>query len=217
MDNVVRVLQVFINPHALGAAIGITVFGLMVGFLLVKGVQTLTFNKGERKSSHQYTAGGRGRYFFNADLMHSTPMGVELGANWIVEKIKELRSSKHIDKLAFIEEARGPVGLLTQKDLLVSRTRIPGLIVRIKRRLQVARVIGDIKNGETVALVSDTGTTGRKMTKAVRCLEECALNVKVPYALVLVNLNQGAEENLKKIGTELISYKKRPAEKGQAN
>lgn len=216
MDNVITVLQVFISPSALGAAIGITVFGLMVGFLLVKAVQTWTFTKGERKSRHQYTAGGRGDYFFNADLMHSTAMGVELGANWIAEKIKELKKSKDIDKLAFIEEARGPVGLLTQKDLLVSRTRIPGLIVRIKRRLRVGRVIGDIKNGESVALISDTGTTGRKITKAINCLQELGLNIKVPYALVLVNLNRGAEESLKEIGTQLISYKKRPAEKSQS-
>lgn len=214
MDNVITVLQVFITPYVLGAAIGITVFGVLVGFCFLKAVRTWTFAKGEQKSSHQYTAGERGDYFFNADLMNSTAMGVELGADWIVEKIEELKKSKSIDKLAFIEEARGPVGLLTQKDLLVSRTRMPGLIVRIKRRLRVGRVIGDIKKGESVALISDTGTTGRKMTKAIKCLQERASDIKVPCALVLVNLNRGAEESLKKISTELISYKKRQA--GQA-
>jgi len=209
MNNVLTVLQELITPYILGAAIGITAFGLLVGFFFTKAVETMTFANGERKSRHQYTAGGRGKYFFNADLMNSTATGVELGANWIVEKIEELKKSKGIDKLAFIEEARGPVGMLTQKDLLVSRTSIPGLIVLIKRRLRAARVTGDVKNEESVVLISDTGTTGRKMTKAITCLQEIGLNVKVPYALVLVNLNRGAEESLKKMGTELISYKKK--------
>ena len=207
MDNLISLLKLIIPLQVIGAAIGITLLGSLIGFLFIKVTQSLAFTKGEWRSHHQYTAGGRGSYFFDADLILSTDMGVELTANWIADKIEDFRKAKHIDKMAFIEEARGPVGLLTQKDLLVSRTGMPGIIVRFKRRLVIGRITGHIKRGESFVLISDTGTTGRKMTRAIRCLQDAACDIKVPYAITLVNLNQGAEESLKKMGTELISYK----------
>ena len=67
--------------------------------------------------------------------MLSTPDDIESVVERYLNVIHSAISEFYpIHRLAFIEKDSGPVGALTLKDLLIVRTRIPGVIIRVQRR-----------------------------------------------------------------------------------
>ena len=63
--------------------------------------------------------------------------------------------------------------------------------------------MANLKEGDTVVMLEDVVTTGGSSLRAVKRAEEAGL--KVPGILVLVDRNEGGQENIEKAGYTLVS------------
>jgi orotate phosphoribosyltransferase len=171
--------------------------------------------RGLGQSLWELTDSGPSNYFFDVDTMLSVPSDIKYVTNWFVQKITEVkRKVGHIDYIAFIEKDSGPVGVLSHKDLLVAKTNIPAIVVRVRRRLVRAAIKGEsppgerlpMAKGDTIVILSDVTTTGSQIGKAATLLKR--YGVDVPYAIVVLDREEGAEENLRAIGIEIMSLRK---------
>ncbi len=84
-------------------------------------------------------------------------------------------------------------------------TGIPYLMVRKTRKEHGAgkTVEGDLEAGEKVFFVEDTVTTGGTLIRGIEAVRE--LGGVVDTALVIVDREEGAKENLAAIGVNLLS------------
>lgn len=199
---------------AIALAIAIAVINYAIALNRAKSVDRL-LARGSGQSLWELTDSGRSSYFFDVDIVSSAPSpDVRYITTWFVQKINEVkRKVGHIDYIAFIEKDSGPIGILSQKDLLVSKTQIPAIIVRVRRRLARAAIKGDFSLGrglpiidKTIVIISDVATSGSQIEKAVNPLRRYGANT--PYAIVLLDRERGAGQTLKDIGVELISLRK---------
>ncbi len=94
----------------------------------------------------------------------------------------------------------GAVPLVTAVSL---RTGIPSAYIRKGKKHYgtQARIEGSIEKGQRVAIVEDVTTTGNTLLETVELIEEVG---GVPtHLIVVVDRNDGAEENVKEAGYEL--------------
>lgn len=89
--------------------------------------------------------------------------------------------------------------------LIVQKTGIPAVVVRLRRRLLETSFKGQhsIEKGDVVALISDVATSGGGIIKAVEKIK--TQGAEVPVALVLIK--RGGEEldsRLESAGIELF-------------
>lgn len=63
--------------------------------------------------------------------------------------------------------------------------------------------MANLKKGDTVVMLEDVVTTGGSSLRAVKHAEEAGLNV--PGILVLVDRNEGGQQNIEKAGYTLVS------------
>jgi len=136
-------------------------------------------------------SGRRSRHFLDADRFLGLPENLERFAAWFRDHVEE--TQKMVGKihcLAFIEKREGPVGLVTSKDLLSTRTKLPSIVVRPRRRLLQAALKGShtrspnvLRPGDNVIIVSDVITTGATFLRAIDILEHFGANVVEAIAL----------------------------------
>jgi len=125
-------------------------------------------------------------FFFDIDLSVTNPLMLKPIVDWYVAVIEKIKNEfGKIDKLAFIEKDSGPVGSILLTGILIDRAKIPGVIVRLRRRLSVNSLKeSNVKRGNQVILVSDVLTKGWGIESAVQKLRLCGYQVQAAVVLV---------------------------------
>lgn len=164
------------------------------------------FRLGLHTSSWALTSGGKSNYYWDLDTVLTTPSDIEAVATQYLEEIINVQKELGpINRLAFIEKDSGPVGALSLKDLLIVRSAIPGIILRLQRRILSAAIKArePLQPGEKIVIISDVATSGAGILKAANIA--WAARAKVIAAIVYFDREQGAIENLRKVGIKLSS------------
>jgi orotate phosphoribosyltransferase len=104
------------------------------------------------------------------------------------------------DRIAGVELGAVPIAVA-----LSLETRIPFLMVRKQKKDHGAGklVEGDLRPGQKVVFVEDTVTTAGSLIKAIEAVRE--LGGVVEKAIVIVDREEGARENLTAIGVGMVS------------
>jgi orotate phosphoribosyltransferase len=122
--------------------------------------------------------------------------------DWVTDAYAaELKSSGlAFNRIAGVATAGVPIATLVAYKL-----KKPFLYVRKEERNHGTKslVEGVIEPGDPVIVVDDVVTTGGNLLRTIEALRE--RGAKVEYVLVLVDREQGASENLAKIGVKLIA------------
>ncbi|WP_456472412.1 orotate phosphoribosyltransferase [Methanocaldococcus sp.] len=111
---------------------------------------------------------------------------------------KEIAKRVYEDKIAGIELGSVPIASVTsvfsKKPLIIIRKKAKDYGTKSK-------IEGDLKEGERVLIVEDVTTTGNSVIKAIEKVRK--LGGIVERVIVVVDREEGAEENLKKLGVKL--------------
>lgn len=119
-------------------------------------------------------------------------------------ELVETDCQSKIDKIAFIDKGGvGPVGMISFLAIAAANANKEILIVRPRKRLIRASIKGELRKGENVLIVSDIATSGSSIYLAAHRI--WSLGGKVPCALVLVDREAGASENLEQYGIKLYA------------
>ena len=123
----------------------------------------------------------------------------------IIEKIKiiEVDSGIRFDKMAIIDKGGvGPVGMIGLMPTALAKAKRKLIVIRPKKRLFSASIKGELKRDENVLIISDVATSGTTIYLAAQKIWH--FGGKVPNALVWMNRDVGANENLKQYGITLF-------------
>lgn len=120
-------------------------------------------------------------------------------SSMIVDKLaSEVRPSE-VDAVVGIATAGVPLAAM-----LAYKLRIPMGYVRVERKDHgLNNLVEGELSGLRVCIIDDVATTGSTIVKAIKNLEETG--VKPVEALVVIDREQGASENLSKHGVELVA------------
>jgi orotate phosphoribosyltransferase len=137
-------------------------------------------------------------YYIDLRAVPSYPGLFDLMTDAYVLTLSELKIP--FDRIAGIATAGIPLAALVAYKL-----GKPFLYVRKEERVHGTQrlVEGDVKAGDMVIILDDVVTTGGNLLRGIRALRE--RRAKVGHALVLVDREQGAKENLEAAGVKLIS------------
>ncbi|MBM3250037.1 MAG: orotate phosphoribosyltransferase [Candidatus Omnitrophica bacterium] len=148
------------------------------------------------------SSGKASNYYLDGRIITLTPEGAYLVASIILEMARP-------DKVAAIggptlgaDPIAGAVAALSH----MKGEPVRAFIVRkaAKEHGMSRQVEGPaLRSGESVILVDDVATTGKALIEAKVALDK--LGVKIKKAIVIVDRNEGAKENLAKAGIALES------------
>ncbi|ADG13358.1 orotate phosphoribosyltransferase [Methanocaldococcus infernus ME] len=137
------------------------------------------------------SSGKRSSYYVDIKKAITNPEVLEMIGKEIAKRVYE-------DKIAGIELGSVPiasvVSVLAKKPLVIIRKKP-------KDYGTMSKIEGEIKEGEKVLIVEDVTTTGNSVIKAINEVREAGGIVE--RVIVVVDREEGAEENLKKIGVKL--------------
>jgi len=136
------------------------------------------------------TSGKESNYYINVKKLITKPEVLKLIAELMKEKAEEI--GVNFDRVAGPE--LGAVPIATALSL---ETGKPLVIVRKKPKGHGtgSQIEGDVKPGDRVLLVEDVTTTGGSVLRSAKVLEK--EGAKVSAIIVVVDREEGAEENLK--------------------
>jgi orotate phosphoribosyltransferase len=209
MNIVIDFIKNFIGSSLFFPAI---VFGLGIGlitYFILERERKIVNNmllSGSHTSWWPLVGGGISSKFFDLDQLVTNTKGkkfmLEVYNDLINEVLDEIGV---IDCLAFIEREVGPIGALQLKELLVSKTGIPAVIIRPRKRLVKAGIKGiNLIPGQRVVILNDVATSGRGIAKAKNILEK--FGVEVPAAVVFISRENGEIQKEKLGKTKLKFY-----------
>ena len=151
------------------------------------------------------SSGKESNYYLDGRVITLTPEGAYLVASIILKMVKD----NNIDAIGGPTLGADPiVGALAALSH-INKFPIKTFIVRkqVKEHGTQRQVEGPaLKKGSRVILVDDVATTGKALIEAKEVMDR--LGVEVEYALVIVDRQEGAKENLSKIGLKLNSILK---------
>jgi len=177
------------------------------------------------QSVYTLAGGSPSDYFLDADKMMSKPEFVEILSGYYAKEIRKAMKSCKIDKLAFIEKKVGTVGILPLMGLIILKTKLNGIVVRVQKQVEIGKLKYSLgvepKHGEAIAIVSDVATAGEGTIEAATAIR--VAGASVPFVFVFYDREQGARELLAKNDiqlrtvtsyTELARFGLVPPEKG---
>ena len=137
----------------------------------------------------------KSNYYIDIKKASTNPKTLKLIAKHVAIKVKEM----DVNVVAGVE--LGGVPLATAVSLELG---LPLLIVRktTKNYGTKSRFIGDIKPKDKIVILEDVTTSGSSVRNAIEIVNEAGASVR--YAISVVDREEGAKENLEKIGVELI-------------
>jgi orotate phosphoribosyltransferase len=175
----------------LGAGFGVAI-GITSKFLL-QGSERDFFTSlkvGFGASPWFLTQGRESDRYYDLDLVLRDPKATRRVTDWYASAVEDVeRRHGRVDRLVFFEKDSGPVGALVLAGALIEKTGVPGMIVRPRRKFQVASVKGacQITKDAVVVLISDVATTGTSMEAALDVLIE--RGIRPTEAIVYVKRN----------------------------
>jgi orotate phosphoribosyltransferase len=140
-------------------------------------------------------SGKKSKYYIDIKKASTDPKTLKLIARQAAFRIKQM----DVNIIAGVE--LGGVPLATAVSM---ETELPLLIVRkaVKDYGTKSRFVGDIKPEDRLVMLEDVTTSGGSVRDAVEVVRETGANVK--YVICVVDREEGAIENLKEIGVELV-------------
>ncbi len=150
-----------------------------------------------KKGRFVLTSGKISDYYIDLKKAYTDPRILKLISRRIIRIIK--KENIQFDKIAGIELGSVPIAVALSLDLDKQF-----LIIRKKKKEHGTerKIEGEVKEGEIVVIVEDVTTTGNTVVEAVKSLRNSGAVVK--DVVVVVDREEGAEENLKKEGVRLI-------------
>lgn len=146
--------------------------------------------------SFRIKSGERSPYYLDLSWLLSSPFDLNLVTNMVANRIKKLRMSHRIDKLASIE-LKGALLLPS----IACQLNLPSIIVRkaAKSYGLTGRIAGGtITQGEHLLFFDDVISQGTSKLEGIKPLEE--LGAQVDHILILVDRKQGGKETLENLG-----------------
>ncbi len=152
--------------------------------------------KAVKRGEFTLASGKKSDYYINIKEVYTKPEVLKE----IAVKMAEIIEGKKIDKIAGVAIGAIPIAVA-----LSLQTGIPFVIVRKEEKNHgtSSKIEGEIKEGERVVIVEDVTTTGGSVINAIEALR--SFGCVCEEALVVVDREEGAEENLKRKGVKLIS------------
>ena len=140
-------------------------------------------------------SGKKSKYYIDIKKASTDPKVLKLIARQAAFRIKQM----DVNIIAGVE--LGGVPLATAVSM---ETELPLLIVRkaVKGYGTKSRFVGDIKPEDRLVMLEDVTTSGGSVRDAIEVVRETGANVK--YVICVVDREEGAIENLKEIGVELV-------------
>ncbi len=143
------------------------------------------------------TSGKVSDYYIDLKKAYTDPRVLKLISRKIIKIMK--KENIAVDKIAGIELGSVPIAVAVSLDL-----DKPFLIVRKEKKEHgtARKIEGEVKAGDKVVLVEDVTTTGSTVVEAAKSLRDSGAVVEA--VIVVVDREEGAEENLKKANIKLI-------------
>ena len=163
---------------------------------------TLLKKEALKKGRFVLSTGKASNYYLDGRIITLTPEGAYLVAAIILELIKD----KGIDAIGGPTLGADPVVGAIAALSHIKKIPVKTFIVRktAKEHGMQRQIEGPALNkGDTAILVDDVATTGKSLVEAKEVLEE--IGVKVDGAIVIVDRQEGAKENLAQAGIKLES------------
>jgi uridine monophosphate synthetase len=140
-------------------------------------------------------------YYIDLTWLLSSPTDFKRVVEAVVDEIKDIVSSRRVDKLASIE-LKGALLLPS----IANKLKLPCLVVRKEEKGYGATggiAGGEVKRGEHTLFFDDVVSSAESKLEGIKPLEE--LGAKVETVLVVVDREQGGRENLENRGYSLRS------------
>jgi orotate phosphoribosyltransferase len=151
--------------------------------------------------SFKLKSGVTSPYYIDLTWLLSSPEDFSLIVNVVAEEMKDLISSRRINKLASIE-LKGALLLPSIASIL----RMPCVIIRKESKAYglTDRITGgEIRKGDRVVFFDDVVTSGASKLEAIRLIEEAG--GKIEAVVVVVDREQGGKQELEKQGYQVKS------------
>ena len=155
-----------------------------------------------KKGRFVLSSGKVSNYYLDGRIITLTPEGAYLVASIILNLVKDKFIGAIGGPTLGADPIVGAVACLSH----IRKKPIKTFIVRkaVKEHGMKRRIEGPaLKRGEKLILVDDVATTGKALIEAKEALDD--LGIKIDRAIVIVDRNEGAKENLKKAGLKLES------------
>lgn len=155
-----------------------------------------------KKGKFVLSSGKTSAYYLDGRIITLTPEGAYLVAGIILELIKDKNIAAVGGPTLGADPIAGALACLSH----ISKTPVKTFIVRraTKDHGMQRQVEGpELKAGSRVMLVDDVATTGKALIEAKEALDK--IGVVVSGAIVIVDRQEGAAENLEKAGIKLES------------
>jgi len=148
-----------------------------------------------RYGNFTLASGKKSKYYIDIKKASTDPKTLKLLARQAAFRIKQM----DVNIIAGVE--LGGVPLATAVSM---ETELPLLIVRkaIKDYGTKSRFVGDIRPEDRLVMLEDVTTSGGSVRNAIEVVRETGASVK--YVISVVDREEGAIENLKEVGTELV-------------
>ncbi len=148
------------------------------------------------------SSGKESNYYLDGRIITLTPEGAYLVASIILEMV----NGKGINAIGGPTLGADPITGAIAAVSHINNIPLKTFIVRkaAKEYGMQRQVEGPLlKKGEKVIIVDDVATSGKSIIEAKTALDK--LEVKIEGAIVIVDRNEGAKENLARVGCELSS------------
>jgi orotate phosphoribosyltransferase len=169
---------------------------------LKKRLKQLFEKEALKRGDFTLSSGKKSNYYLDGRIITLTPEGAYLAASIIIELAKDRNISAIGGPTLGADPITGAIACLVYQANLDYKT----FIVRknIKGHGMQRQVEGpQLKKNERVILVDDVATTGKALIEAKEALD--SIGVVIDRAIVIVDRNEGAKENLAKVGLALES------------
>ncbi len=153
-----------------------------------------------KKGRFVLSSGKISNYYLDGRVITMTPEGAYLVASIILHGLKGKKIQALGGPTLGADPIVGAVAALSH----LRKEPLKAFIVRKQAKAHGTKRLIEgpaLKKGERVVLVDDVATTGKSLVEAKAVLDK--LGVKVDKAIVIVDRNQGAEENLRGCGCKL--------------
>ena len=141
-------------------------------------------------------------YYIDLTWLLSSPRDFKRVVDAVVDEIKDVLSSRRVDKLASIE-LKGALLLPS----IANKLKLPCLVVRKEEKGYgvMGRIAGgEVKEGEHILFFDDVVSSAKSKLEGIKPLEE--LGAKVEMVLVVVDREQGGKEKLERRGYKLLAF-----------
>ena len=163
---------------------------------------TLLEREALKKGKFVLSSGKASDYYLDGRIITLTPEGAYLVASIILELVKD----KNIDAIGGPTLGADPIVGAVAALSHIKKIPLKTFIVRkqTKEHGTQRQVEGPVlRKGSRVILVDDVATTGKALIEAKEALER--IGVEIERALVIVDRQEGAAENLSRAGLKLDS------------